>query len=1706
LGIVLGVLLVLSVYVEFVHLSNGVVWHDFVEAVSLRRGSDLANCSQFAMGEDAVVLANVSGSNAYFLRVYDDAGGLVYEASGDVEGSEVRAHMSVSPSVFGAGKVYCVVFEAGLLNNPLPGVSVSDSSAAVFRVVKSSTRMVVGSNFNGVTKELQLRGFLGTSELVAVENKTVGFYWLPNMDLPMRDRGWVYMGAGETCGNGTFFYSIAVDVMGGRHAVEARFDGDADFASCYNSTSFVVVPRVPHVQIVSVDRTGSRVGLLLRVTDKYGFPLGGRLFGFEALNVSREAVYVVSNGSGYVFVSMDLGRFLTSVNSKITILGDDYTSRLQVVARLNLTGSKVSSEVISVEGVQESEGVASGVGATGYSVVSPRGLHTLSMLSENVMITFSPNPPEVDLHDRVNAKIVTTSEDYDVVTFKYKLRCGNETEFLGEVTASLKGIRESGHWVFIYNGTLLWTPQYYGNYSMNVEAWDSGMGLIANSSVSCGLQRGYANIVAYYPEAFVGGSLNLALAFSKARTYAVNESGYFQSARLAPKISWDGGTYVLDQPNSTLLHVYVNGSKVADVVPDYESGVCRVLLNYSFSGCYAALNIRVVSDEAGRFFETMVERNLSLTKVSVSDVVSAGSGQFRLNYSLGICDGGERTYVNLANSVEASAFLLDQAVYNVSTSVKAARIVSRSNTSVSGWVSVPAGCNYMRVQSACYLVDEMASPLADVYKDGNDKVDMKDINLIGNYSYTVFGDSEFDWALDQNWDGQINNTDVGIVVNSFNRHISYIDKYGNYDYTGVMVDFSNGQNVSLDSRGFAVVPSGASWLNMSIGGIVEFFNVTYEGSGFTDNVGCASVGWCANQTGVYVLQVMLPSKFNATVAFHSSVTEVNASLCVVKYFCVQKRPVNLAVDLASEFHIVTMEAEADAFVYQGDPYGNYEGAGLAVGAYNYLEYRSCVRFNLSSIPENAYVLSARANLYRYWYGGDYAFGNLQAYRVNSSWYASNITWSNMPSCESTYSSQVLAFREKGWLFFDVTEDVRMWRNGSANNGLIMKKRDAVLDLLFYIGSREVNRHLVLEVSYLLPSTSIVANAYDNVTGQAVSDLSVQFSVNDVQQGSVGTNSSGMAVFSAWRPTGNAVYNVSVSSQESVNHTACVGSNLFDFRYSTNISSLNENPRSVIANFNYTYGFAVNSSSLFGLKGLPIKFYANGTDVDDILYVDYLNNATVWDGGVSFAWAAPGNGTYSIKAVFEGSGSYKPCETYVCVNASVMPLAILFGVSPCEFELGASLLLNATIIDVSTGKKLNESCSITVRFVRVCGSGLLQFNNVATTTGEALLNTEYPNSPEYPYAYAYMAKILPEYQNGRQPQGIAGNPVQLTVSVATKLLLNVSRDFNGSKHMVECRLVRNSTGAGVSGRQVKIKVNDTETSYATDSNGSFNFTQDFLPRNDQTTVYMITVTFEGDQPLNATAWAKTLDGQSYAACTTVQYGYKPSCNSTVLTVEPQGTGAATQDKTPEEMQKEAEECGGLTIWHEFAWWYPWYRLHFVLSTTLPPYGVLFIDYGWSPLYGMTLQANTTVLALILNDVAQGFAQDYIIMTIVTMIGQRIAAGLFGRTVAGMLAAIAGYLTFSLVKMGLEYVANGYNLKTWLVAFVSTAIGCFLDLMTGIFDTLSFLTAVTRQIIGAVTHTLNSMWARSLDFFDITGIIFTFIDFALMVGYLILYKAG
>jgi len=123
----------------------------------------------------------------------------------------------------------------------------------------------------------------------------------------------------------------------------------------------------------------------------------------------------------------------------------------------------------------------------------------------------------------------------------------------------------------------------------------------------------------------------------------------------------------------------------------------------------------------------------------------------------------------------------------------------------------------------------------------------------------------------------------------------------------------------------------------------------------------------------------------------------------------------------------------------------------------------------------------------------------------------------------------------------------------------------------------------------------------------------------------------------------------------------------------------------------------------------------------------------------------------------------------------------------------------------------------------------------------------------------------EVWNSKEP---TSSQVMLTVRKETVLAVNVTVGA-GYDHTVSGRLL--CDGQPVSSKLVRLKINETEFNLTTSANGFFSLVRDLQPKNNQSTLYMITASFEGDLPLNATVWANALDGTSYAACTTIQFG-------------------------------------------------------------------------------------------------------------------------------------------------------------------------------------------------------------------------------------------
>lgn len=413
-----------------------------------------------------------------------------------------------------------------------------------------------------------------------------------------------------------------------------------------------------------------------------------------------------------------------------------------------------------------------------------------------------------------------------------------------------------------------------------------------------------------------------------------------------------------------------------------------------------------------------------------------------------------------------------------------------------------------------------------------------------------------------------------------------------------------------------------------------------------------------------------------------------------------------------------------------------------------------------------------------------------------------------------------------------------------------------------------------------------------------------------------------------------------------------------------------------------------------------------------------------------------------------------------VVAVVTPLAVSFSVSSSEFEPTDYINLTATILYASDGSAFT-GYNVKVTFYNVSSDGTNSSHlAVSNTQGVAALNNlSYPNDGK---AHAFMAKIVPEYADLMLPQGIVSNPVQLTVSKSTRILLNVTKEDSSTNHLIEGWLMWKSSG--VADKAVKLKVNDTDYAVTTGSNGYFSLSLNLQPQDNNATTYIITASFEDEatQPINAIAWAYALDGQQFAACTTIQYGYKPSSNTTVLTVDPRVTELMRLAKSPEEMQRQMEQNSQLQIWHEWSWWYPWYRLHYVgkyNGQIMIDVGVAifpFSDSGSFPDTQLKRKTDEWFVKVLWNVLQGVVATEFAIW-----LGSHLGPIYFAFT-------LITYIAYKAVMLG----ANWNSLENLWVSLVSTVTSISISAWTGL---CRFLPTSLRDLAAGAEGIKNFVWS-------------------------------
>jgi hypothetical protein len=663
------------------------------------------------------------------------------------------------------------------------------------------------------------------------------------------------------------------------------------------------------------------VGLWANLTNVDGCPVVDETVGFYMRPVSDRSR--LTDGWIPIGSAKTNGEGTMSLSLAFSVPNGNYAFRAYHAGDENFGESENVTEVeISSD---TAEGIYFGYESSFGKAFSPCSVGDLT-------ITVSSDNPYALLQMNASASYDVGGEPLQGLYIYILFFCDytNITGFLGWSCPTI-----SEHPPYIYKGSLGWCPEVVGSHELivgvvngtfdDVIAGMHGIGIRASEAVDLDVQGCPSNLVVRYPQVVYDDVLSITTAFSMPRVYNVTSTDFYVATTLAPELTYNEVDYMIDEPvGSVPVDLYVDGDLVS-VNQTNEDGLASFSLDLD-SDTHFALNITAVVDGAVLFESLAVERFVSFTRVGVSDVSSGGTDFFQLNYTLNGLDSQDEVYVGTDNLLKADVSLFNQSVWNVPVSVTSAKYVSSGRTQMNPLKvgSIPTGSDFLRVTSF-YTKKALVADIA--FRDGM-------VNLFDGVAVNVAygshpGDSNWnpDADIASPWD-YINLYDAVLVQYYYGQNGSY------YPPQGLYVLFNNGQRVDVDSNGCARIPSGATSFRVyrnsddkMVGAFVEFFEITSDEVCWTNNIGTIATVWKPMEMGTYLLQVKLPSCFNATTTFWSDVTEVEASLSIVDYYTVEKRPIELSVNFVPEQPTFDDEVTVIANVFDvglGEPAENLE--------------------------------------------------------------------------------------------------------------------------------------------------------------------------------------------------------------------------------------------------------------------------------------------------------------------------------------------------------------------------------------------------------------------------------------------------------------------------------------------------------------------------------------------------------------------------------------------------------------------------------------------------------------------------------------------------------------------------------------------------------------------------------------------------------------
>jgi hypothetical protein len=186
----------------------------------------------------------------------------------------------------------------------------------------------------------------------------------------------------------------------------------------------------------------------------------------------------------------------------------------------------------------------------------------------------------------------------------------------------------------------------------------------------------------------------------------------------------------------------------------------------------------------------------------------------------------------------------------------------------------------------------------------------------------------------------------------------------------------------------------------------------------------------------------------------------------------------------------TFYPDKHSYSWQSVPKANNgHSDNFEITSYNKPPYnmRGWIEFNVSSIPTDAWVISAELRL-RLWSKGDPTLGTGDStgrlygvYRLTQPWTQTGVNWVNQPNFTDKHHALAPVPPGQGgwfgpllWMDWDITDIMRDWQSGTSNYGLVVKDTQEYATTLyttqFFTNDQVPNKNYYprLVVTYVFP--------------------------------------------------------------------------------------------------------------------------------------------------------------------------------------------------------------------------------------------------------------------------------------------------------------------------------------------------------------------------------------------------------------------------------------------------------------------------------------------------------------------------------------------------------------------------------------------------------------------------------------------------------------